>query len=72
MKQLKPIEQATNADLRGSWPALQRAAQRARELARQTGTAIVVTRNGMIQHIRPENEVTTQVQEPNAPYDDKP
>ena len=53
MKKPKPIEQAMNPDLRGSWPALQRAAQRARELAAQTGTAIVVSRNGLIAYIQP-------------------
>ncbi|SDX47719.1 hypothetical protein SAMN05421644_10483 [Allochromatium warmingii] len=52
-KNTKPLEQALNADLRGSWPALQRAAQRARELAAQTGTAIVVSRDGKIEHIQP-------------------
>lgn len=36
-----PIEQAQSADLRGSYPALRRAAQRAREIARQTGTCLV-------------------------------
>lgn len=45
----KPIQQAKSADLRGTWPAL----LRARRLAAQTGTAIVVTRNGVMQHIYP-------------------
>ncbi len=73
MKKLKPIEQAVNPDLRGSWPALQRAAQRARGLAIQTGTAIVVSRDGVIEHIRPQPESTeSMVQAPLAPYGDKP
>lgn len=73
MKKPKPIEQARNPDLRGSWPALQRAAQRAREVAIHTGTAIVVSRNGIIEHIYPQPEsVNAQVQEPKAPYGDKP
>lgn len=68
----KPIEQAVNRDLRGSWPALLRAAQRARALAIQTGTAIVVCRNGVIEHIRPDSEpASSQVQEPATPYGDK-
>jgi hypothetical protein len=68
----KPIEQSTDADLRGSWPALMRAAQRARALAIQTDTAIVVCRNGVIEHIRPQLEATgSRVQEPPAPYGDK-
>lgn len=49
----KPIEQAKSADLRGSWPALLRAAQRARELAAQTGTELIVMRDGVLQRIRP-------------------
>lgn len=69
----KPIDQADNADLRGSWPALQRAAQRARELAIQTGTAIVVSRDGVIEHIHPEPEAAvTHVQEQQGSYGDKP
>lgn len=35
----KPLEQAQDDDLRQSLAAMQRAAQRARELAAQTGTA---------------------------------
>lgn len=55
----KPIEQAKSADLRGSWPALQRAAQRARELAAQTGTELIVMRDGVLQRIRPrQNKVS--------------
>lgn len=73
MKQLKPIDQATNPDLRGSWPALQRAAQRARELAIQTGTALVVSNNGLIEHIYPQPESkSAQVREPQALYGDEP
>lgn len=49
----KTINQAKNADLRGSWPALQRAAQRARELAAQTGTELIISRDGAIERIRP-------------------
>ena len=67
----RPIEQSTNPDLRGSWPALLRAAQRARALAIQTGTAIVVCRNGGIEHIRPEPEsASSHVQEPSEPFGD--
>lgn len=49
----RPIEQAQSADLRGSWPALRRAAERARLLAAQTGTAVVVVRDGTVQHLYP-------------------
>lgn len=53
MKTLKPIINAASSGLRGSLPALQRAALRARKLAAETGTAIVVSRNGVIEHIHP-------------------
>lgn len=48
-----PIDTARDTDLRLSSQALQRAAQRARELARQTGTAIVVSYQGVLETIRP-------------------
>lgn len=60
----KPIQQAKSASLRGSWPALQRAAARARQLAAQTGTAIVVTRGGVMQHIYPSLQSEAQTPEP--------
>ncbi|MBC7161461.1 hypothetical protein [Immundisolibacter sp.] len=67
MKQPKPIEQAANPNLRGSWPALLRAARRARELAAQTGTAIVVSHDGVIEYIRPQPETPSpHVAEPHA------
>ena len=50
----KPLENARSSDLRGSWQALQRAAQRARQVAVQTGTDLVVTRNGVLEHIKPQ------------------
>ena len=53
MTNQQPIENALDADLRLSRPALQRAALRARELARQTGTAIVISKNGFIERISP-------------------
>jgi hypothetical protein len=65
MKRPQPIENAANADLRGSWPALQRAARRARTLAAQTGTAVVVMRNGTLEYLYPQpNSTPIQVQEP--------
>lgn len=53
MKKPKPLEQSVNADLRGSWPALQRAAQRAREIAIQTRTDLIISRGGIIEHLSP-------------------
>ena len=52
----KPIEKARDADLRLSANAMQRAAQRARELAARTGTSIVVSDHGVIREIEPERE----------------
>jgi len=46
----KSIETARSPVLRGSFPALMRAAERARQLAAQTGTAVVVVRDGAIEH----------------------
>lgn len=56
----KTIDEAHNADLRGSWQALQRAARRARELAAQTGTELIVSRNGVIERIKPLPEAAGQ------------
>ena len=67
-----PIETARDADLRLSLPALQRAAQRARELAARTGTAIVISRDGVMEHITPQLEaLSASVQERPANYGDK-
>ena len=52
----QPIETARDCDLRLSFQAMQRAALSARALATQTGTALVVSRNGVIEHIRPQPE----------------
>ncbi len=49
----QPIEQAKDRDLRLSLAALQRAAQRARDVAAATGTALVISRNGVIEHVAP-------------------
>ena len=68
----QPIESAQDADLRLSPQAMQRAARRARELAARTGTAIVISRDGVIEHIRPRPEAGTRVQDPPGTYGDKP
>ena len=65
----KAINQANSADLRGSWDALLRAARRARELASQTGTELVITRNGIIEHVKPLPS-DMAVQEPSPRYGD--
>ena len=50
----QPIENALDPDLRFSHQALQRAALRAHEVARQTGTLIVIYRNGAVEHVQPD------------------
>jgi hypothetical protein len=50
----KPISESRDVALRKSEAALRRAAQRAREVARQTGTCLVVSRNGKIHRIAPD------------------
>lgn len=42
----KRIDQAKSRVLRGSAPAIRRAALRAREVARMTGTRLIIARNG--------------------------
>ncbi len=71
----QPIESARDADLRLSSVAMHRAAARARELARQTGTDIVISQEGVVRQIKMPAVATDQaerVQEPTAPYRDKP
>lgn len=66
----KPIEMVRSPVLRGSFPALLRAAARARQLAAQTGTAVVVVRDGVIEHHYPPLTMpaTPRVQEAPAIY----
>ena len=67
-----PIATARDADLRLSLPALKRAALRARELAASTGTAVVVSRGGVMEHIMPQADgMPPCVQEHPAGYGDK-
>lgn len=54
----QPVENARDADLRLSAQALRRAALRAWELARRTGTAIVVSHRGEIETIYPDAEAS--------------
>ena len=69
MKKPQGIESAINDDLRGSWLALQRAAMRARRIAMQTGTALVVVRNGVLEHLYPMPEpATSRIQESGTEY----
>lgn len=71
----RPIETATDADLRLSPVAMQRAALRARQVAMQTGTALVISRNGVIETIEfpaPASAKGPRAQEPDAPYGEMP
>ncbi len=63
----QPIETARDADLRLSYQAMQRAARRARELAAQTGTAIVVSYDGVIEYIHPRRETAESLAQEQKP-----
>lgn len=56
----QPIEAARDADLRFSEQAMRRAAQRAREVAQQTGTAIVICRDGVLEELRVRREPSSE------------
>lgn len=47
----RPLEEAKDPDIRNSLQALQRAAQRAREIAIQTGTGIIIQQDNKIWRI---------------------
>jgi hypothetical protein len=44
-----------NADMAGVGPALLRSARRAREIARQTGTPLVIVRDGVLMEVDPDD-----------------
>jgi hypothetical protein len=50
----RPIESALDADLRLSRVALQRAVKQAHRVAAQTGTFIVISRNGIVEQVAPD------------------
>ena len=52
------VPSGADADLRGSLKAIQRAALRAREVARQTGTDLIVSRSGQVVSIQPKPKTT--------------
>ncbi len=54
----QPIEQAQDADLRLSVAAMQRAARHARELARRTGTYLVVSQDGKVIYLHPDQWIS--------------
>lgn len=68
----RPISEAKSPVFRGSWAALKRAAERARRIAAQTGTAIVVARDGRIEHVYPSGTpVAPGVGDDQPPYGGK-
>lgn len=69
----KRIEAAKDIDLRLSAQALKRAAVRARQLALQTQTFLVVSQQGKLKHISPDELLQEErIQEEAPPYGDKP
>ena len=50
----RPIEESNDPDLIGSRPAMERAAERAWQVARETDTKVVVEINGKIVHLEPD------------------
>ena len=67
------IDTARDADLRLSYQALLRAAQRARAVALQTGTSIIISRNGVVEHLNTAAEAAPlSVQTEVPPYLAKP
>lgn len=68
----KPLESAKDPDLRFSHQAMRRAALKAREIAAQTGTAIVITERGVMREVHPTaDQVTPSVHESKGVYNDK-
>ena len=45
-----------DADLKGSLAAMRRAAQRAKQVAEQTGTDLIVVRGGLITRVGPQKK----------------
>lgn len=61
----KPITQSKDADLRNSLPALMRAASKAHDVARQTGTRLVIVQDGRVRFVEP---IDAGVAEPGNRY----
>lgn len=65
----QPLSGAQDADLRASQAAMERAAKRARQIAAQTGTELVFSRGGVVEHVLPDiGPTATLAQEPSQPY----
>jgi hypothetical protein len=68
MTNKRPISEARSSDLRGSFTALRRAAERARQIAAQTGTAVVIRRAGKLERMYPAQAGAAGVQEKASTY----
>ena len=69
MSNPRPIEEARNPLLRSAQIALQRAAIRARSIAAQTGTYLVIGRDGVVEFVDPAPQSSAdRVHEPITPY----
>jgi hypothetical protein len=64
----RPIDTAHDPDLRLSYPASLRAAQRAWQVAVRTGTSIVISRNGVVEVLDPAAEAAPLRAQATAPY----
>ena len=49
------VPAGADSDIKGSLTAIRRAAHRARQVAQQTGTDLIVVRSGQVVRIRPES-----------------
>lgn len=58
----KTIDQANDRDMASSFTAIRRAAKRARQVASQTGTALVVRHGEQIERVSVTNEDATPKQ----------
>ena len=56
MSNPRPIEEARNPLLRSAQIALQRASIRARIIAAQTGTHLVISRDGIVEFVDPRSQ----------------
>lgn len=52
----RPIEESNDSDLIGSRAAMERAAERAWQVARETDTKVVVEIDGKVVHLEPDTQ----------------
>lgn len=54
----RALPASANADIKGSLLAMRRAAQRARQVAQQTGTDLIVVRAGQVVRVQPKTKAS--------------